>query len=132
MLRGRRSLRGDRKLTALAQIPPFAGLPADHLVQLGRLLDRGCVSAGAHLARRDRRILQPLIVTGGTAMVHGAGTPACVEPIATLGLDLTDPARRAVSDVTAQSDLDVWFVEPRAIRTAIALVPYLSTVTRLG
>ena len=111
----------DAKLRALADEPEFAGLRMRHLLSLAAVLDRGHVRCGATIAAGGGRVLQPMIVSGGAVLVDGVAT---CPPVA-VGLGFTDSSRVATATVTALSALQVWFVEPRAVRHVLGLVPEL-------
>lgn len=113
--------RKDAKLEALAREPEFARLRFRQLVFLGTVLDRGRVARDATLAVRGIRIVEPLIVAAGTVLIdHGTRRSRV-----TVGLDVADPMRVAACTVTAFTELQVWFVEPRAVRRVLALAPHL-------
>ena len=120
-LRGIRT-RGDTKLAALARTDGFAVLSRRKLLWLGSVLDRGWISNGAHLAVRGRRVVQPLIVREGIVLIDGAEHQGCV----TVGLRATAPAGLSCATVSAGTDLDVWYVDPRSVNSLVAIVPSLA------
>lgn len=115
----------DRKAVELARHPLFMGMP---LVDIGRtasLVDVVRVSAGTVLARQGLRPIEPFVINRGWARVSLDGTDVSfVDRHQTVGLGAWAAKVCFGASVIAASAMELYVVQPAAVRTFLELVPH--------
>jgi hypothetical protein len=116
--------RRDRKAVELARHPLFV---STSLVDLGRtacLVDVVRVSAGTVLARQGLRPIEPFVINRGWARVELDGVDVSfVDRRQTVGLGAWAAKVCFGATVIAASAMELYVVQPAAVRTFLELVP---------
>lgn len=116
----------DAKLDRLAQVALFRGLSRRELEQVAEIVDEVDVKAGRKLATEGEAAHTAYVIVSGVAAISVDGQKVGMagpgEMVGEMGL--IDGGIRAAT-VTAETDLDVYIIEPGRFRTLLDEVPSL-------
>ena len=117
----------DVKVERLGQVPLFSDLSRRELEQLAEIVDEVDVKAGRKLAGEGEAAHVAYVIVSGTASITVDGQQVgIVGPGEIVGeMGLIDGGVRAAT-VTAESDMDVYVIEPGRFRTLLDEIPSLS------
>lgn len=117
----------DAKLERLAKVRLFSGLNERQLEQIAEITDEVDVKAGRVIAREGEPAHVAYVIASGEATVTVDG-----QPVGKLGpgemvgeMGLIDGGRRAAT-VTAETDMDVYVIEPQRFAALLDDVPALT------
>ena len=116
----------DAKLDRLAQVALFRGLSRRELEQVAEIVDEVDVKAGRKLATEGEAAHTAYVIVSGVAAISVDGQKVGMagpgEMVGEMGL--IDGGIRAAT-VTAETDMDVYIIEPGRFRTLLDEVPSL-------
>lgn len=116
--------RRDRKAVELAHHPLFRGMPPAQMGRAASLVDVVRVSAGTVLARQGLRPIEPFVINRGWARVELDGVDVSfVDRRQTVGLGAWAAKVCFGATVVAASVMELYVVQPAAVRTFLELVP---------
>ena len=117
----------DLKIERLGQVALFKGLSRRELEQLAEIVDEVDVKAGRKLATEGEPAHVAYVIVSGTAAITVDGQQVgMVGPGEMVGeMGLIDGGVRAAT-VTAETDMDVYVIEPGRFRTLLDEVQSLS------
>jgi len=116
----------DAKLDRLSQVPLLSGLSRRELEKVAEITDEVELKAGRKLATEGEPAHTAYVIVSGTAAIsvdgQKVGTVGPGELVGEMGL--IDGGPRAAT-ITAESDMDVYIIEPGRFRVLLDDVPSL-------